>query len=113
MKTRSREAKNHKQGGSGKAVTTAVPESTLTPREEFLEEARREPKRKLVWDHIETINHLRNEKRFTFRDIAAWLTARGVEMDHSAVYRAYIAAIPKDKRDPRDDWTEVDETPPE
>ena len=113
MKATSRKAKNHKRGRSHKAVTTAVPKSTLTPREAFLEEARSEPKRKLVWDHIETINHLRNEKRFTFRDIAAWLTARGVEMDHSAVYRAYVAAIPKDQRDPREDWTEVDETLPD
>jgi hypothetical protein len=113
MKARSRKAKKHNQGESRKVVTTAVPKSTVPPREEFLEEARREPKRKLVWDHIETINHLRNEKRFTFRDIAAWLTARGVEMDHSAVYRAYIAAIPEDQRNPHEDWTEVDETLPD
>jgi hypothetical protein len=113
MKARSRKAKKDKQAGSRKAVTTALPKSTLPSREEFLEEARREPKRKLVWDHIETINHLRNEKRFTFRDIAAWLRARGVEMDHSAVYRAYIAAIPEDQRDPREDWTDVDEAVPD
>jgi hypothetical protein len=34
-------------------------------------------------------------------------------MDHSAVYRAYIAAIPKDQRDLSEDWTEVDETVPD
>ena len=113
MKARSKKAKSAKQGRSRKATTTAVPESTIMLREAFLEEARREPKRKLVWDHIETINHLRNEKRFTFRDIAAWLTARGVEMDHSAVYRAYIGAIPKDRRSPEEDWTDVDESVPD
>jgi hypothetical protein len=74
-----------------------------------LEEARKEPRRILLTDYVETINELRNEKRFTFRAIAEWLTERGIATDHSAVYRAYLAAIPEEKRDPREDWTDVDE----
>jgi hypothetical protein len=74
----------------------------------FLEEAKREPKRKLLSDHIETINLLRNEKRFAFRAIAEWLTARGIETDHSAVYRAYLGAVPVDQRDPNEDWPEIE-----
>jgi hypothetical protein len=74
----------------------------------FLEEARNEPKRKLLIDHIQTINLLRNEKRFTFRAIAEWLTARGIETDHSSVYRAYLSAIPEDQRDPNEDWEELE-----
>lgn len=73
----------------------------------FLEQAKKEQKRKLVSDHVNTINLLRNEKRFTFREIAEWLTARGIETDHSAVYRAYLAAIPEEQRDPREDWDDV------
>ena len=73
----------------------------------FLEEAKKEQKRKLLFDHIKTINLLRNEKRFTFREIAEWLAARGIETDHSAVYRAYLAAIPEEQRDPREDWDDV------
>lgn len=113
MKPRFKKNNSRKRRRSHNAVTTAVPECIVPPREAFLQEAKREPKRKLVSDHIETINHLRNEKRFTFRDIAAWLTARGIETDHSAVYRAYLAAIPEDQRDPREDWTQVDETLPD
>jgi len=77
----------------------------------FLEEARNEPKRKLLIDHIETINLLRNEKRFTFRAIAEWLTARGIETDHSSVYRAYLSAIPDDQRHPETDWEGLDLEP--
>ena len=76
----------------------------------FLEEAKLEPKRVLMSDYSETITLLRNEKRFTFREIAAWLTERGIEADHSAVYRAYLAAIPENLRDPRESYEEV-ETP--
>ena len=113
MKPKFKKSNSRKRRRFHHAVTTAVPDCIVPPREAFLQEAKREPKRKLVSDHIETINHLRNEKRFTFRDIAAWLTARGIETDHSAVYRAYLAAIPEEQRDPREDWTQVDETLPD
>ena len=74
----------------------------------FLEEALSEPKRKLIGDHIDTINVLRDKKRFTFRAIAEWLTKRGIEADHSSVYRAYLGAIPEHQRDPDADWSDVD-----
>jgi hypothetical protein len=74
----------------------------------FLEDARNEPKRKLIGDHIQTINVLRDEKRFTFRAIAEWLTQRGIETDHSSVYRAYLAAIPEEQRYPGESWDDVD-----
>lgn len=83
-------------------------DSEIPAVEAFLEEAKKEPKRKLITDHMDTITVLRNEKRFTFRAIADWLTARGIEADHSAVYRAYLAAVPEEKRDPREDWSDVD-----
>ena len=45
-------------------------------------------------DYIEAIEILRNEKRFTFREIAQWLTKRfGIEADHNAVYRAYTKGM--------------------
>lgn len=85
-----------------------APDSEIPAPDAFLEEAKNEPKRKLISDHIETINTLREEKRFTFRAIAEWLTKRGIETDHSSVYRAYLAAIPEDRRDPSEDWSDVD-----
>ena len=84
------------------------PDLEIPAREAFLEDEKGEPKRKLITDHIETINVLRNEKRFTFRAIADWMTKRGIEADHSAVYRAYLANIPEEKRNPDDDWSDVD-----
>ena len=101
----------------GKAKTTApaeprngghsIAESGVPERDAFFEQAMQEPKRKLVADHTGTIRVLRNEKRFTFRQIAEWLTARGIETDHSAVYRAYLASIPPEQRDPSEDWDDV------
>jgi hypothetical protein len=85
-----------------------APDSEIPAPDAFLEEAKNEPKRKLISDHIDTINVLRNEKRFTFRAIAEWLTKRGIETDHSSVYRAYLAAIPEERRDPRESWEDVD-----
>ena len=85
-----------------------APDSEIPAPDAFLEEAKNEPKRKLISDHIKTINTLREEKRFTFRAIAEWLTKRGIETDHSSVYRAYLGAIPEDRRDPYADWSDVD-----
>lgn len=39
-------------------------------------------------DYIETIHELR-AKCFTFRQIADWLTKRGVQADHNSVWRVY------------------------
>ena len=85
------------------------PPPAQAPRVElFLEDAKNEPKRNLIVDHRDTICVLRKEKRFTFRAIAEWLSERGIETDHSAVYRAYLSSIPEEDRDPRGDWSDVD-----
>ena len=87
----------------------SVIQADALPPEAFLEEAKKEAKRSLLMDHIQTIKALREQKRFTFRGIAKWLGERGIETDHSAVYRTYLAAIPEEKRDPCTDWSDVDE----
>ena len=79
-------------------------DSDVPASEAFLEQARKEPVRKLISDHTETIVVLRNEKRFTFRAIAEWLNERGIEADHSVVYRIYQAAVPQEERDQREPW---------
>jgi hypothetical protein len=95
---------------ANRAQTAGPPvNSELRKQEAFLEEARKECKRELLADHIETIRTLRDAKRFTFRAIAEWLNKRGIETDHSAVYRTYLAAIPASQRNPSDDWSDVDE----
>jgi hypothetical protein len=79
------------------------------PPEVFLEDAKKEQKRVLLMDHIQTIVLLRDEKKFTFRAIADWFCERGVEVDHSAVYRVYLTYIPRGMRHPDQDWSDVDE----
>lgn len=64
------------------------------PAEAVAEAARGEPNPRLVADYIEAITVLRDEKGFTFREIAQWLTKRfGIEADHNAVYRAYTKGM--------------------
>jgi hypothetical protein len=86
----------------------AVTQPQCPEPEAFLTEAKSETKRKLLSDHLVTIQTLRDEKRFTFRDIADWFIKRGFETDHSAVYRAYLTSIPEENRDPREDWSDAD-----
>ena len=55
--------------------------------------ARQEPDRREIDDNLDTIRHLRDEKGFTFREIAEWLTGNGLVTDHNAVYRAYTKRL--------------------
>src|ERR1017187_6069338 len=94
---------------ANKPPVTAVVQSDCPPPAVFLEEAKKEPKRILLMDFIRTITTLRDEKKFTFRAIAEWFAKRGVETDHSAVYRVYLASTPEHQRHPDQDWSDVDE----
>jgi hypothetical protein len=60
------------------------------PPDYLLEEAMKEPDRKLLEEYIQAIKVLRDNKRFTFREISEWLKQYGVIADHNAIYRAYI-----------------------
>jgi hypothetical protein len=95
---------------AGKHLGSPAIEPVMLASEAFLEDAQKESKRNLLMDHARTIKTLRDEKRFTFRAIADWLGERGVETDHSAVYRVYLASVPEHERDPFDStWSDVDE----
>jgi hypothetical protein len=78
-----------------KTEPSAVPVTVLEypPPEFLLREAEAEPDRRLVEDYAETIRTLRDGKRFTFREIAVWLSGRGIECDHNSVYRAYTKGL--------------------
>ena len=58
-----------------------------------MEEARKEPNRKLLQDYGEVISLLRDAKDFSFREIAEWLTENGVDADYNAVYRVYTKGM--------------------
>ncbi len=70
------------------------PPDDYPPPEIVLESARGEPNVRLVADYAEAIEVLRDEKGFTFREIAEWLSRKfGIEADHNAVYRAYTKGM--------------------
>jgi hypothetical protein len=73
---------------------TQVVQLENPPPEYLLEEAMKEPDRKLLEEYIDTIKLLRNTKRFTFREISDWLKQYGVIADHNAIYRAYTKNLP-------------------
>jgi hypothetical protein len=83
---------------AGKSADSAAVRPDFPSPGALLKEAKKERKRVLLMEHIETINILRDEKKFTFRAIAEWLSQKGIKVDHSAVYRTYLAAIPEEKR---------------
>ena len=57
-------------------------------------EAEKEPARRGLQDYLGAIKVLKEEKDFSFREIADWLRQRGLDVDHNAVWRAYAKAMP-------------------
>ena len=69
-------------------------EFTVNPQQ-VLAEAVQEPRRRGLADYQDAIRVLKEEKEFSFRDIAVWLQQRGLKVDHNAVWRAYSKAAPE------------------
>jgi hypothetical protein len=63
------------------------------PPSMLLDLAQQEPNRRELIEYTHVIRALRNDKKFTFREIAAWLNKHGVEADHNAVYREYTRCM--------------------
>ena len=91
------------KSAKGKPQATSLPPGDVVTHLEFppphflLEQAEKEPNRKLLEDYRETINVLRNDKGFSFREIAEWLRQNGVDADYNAVYRVYTKGMPDDE----------------
>ena len=62
--------------------------------QQLLSEAVQEPRRRGLEDYSETIRVLKEEKGFSFREIAAWFQQRSLNIDHNAVWRAYSKTVP-------------------
>jgi hypothetical protein len=74
--------------------TVEVVESVVSmpmpiPPEIAFREAEAETDRNLLRQYIDSI-HLLREKGFSYREIAEWLTERGLSVDHNEVYREYM-----------------------
>ena len=63
--------------------------------QQVLAEAVQEPRRRGLADYQEAIRVLKEEKEFSFREIAVWLQQRGLKVDHNAVWRAYAKVAPE------------------
>lgn len=61
----------------------------LPPPDVLLQMAEEEPLRFEMSDYIEAIRHLKDEKNFSFRQIADWMSRKGLKCDHNAIYREY------------------------
>ncbi len=49
-----------------------------------------------VAEYVQVIGVLR-DKSFSYREISNWLQDRGVQMDHNAIYRAYMKSLRRDE----------------
>jgi hypothetical protein len=64
----------------------------MPPPEWLFREAEQEPDLRTLSDYVDSIQTLR-DKGFSYREIAEWLSERGVEADHNAVYRVYTNSL--------------------
>lgn len=62
------------------------------PPEELFLQAEAEADHRALAQYLDTIRVLR-DKSFSYREIAEWLSERGVEADHNAVYRVYTKSL--------------------
>jgi hypothetical protein len=70
------------------ATEVRVVQLEMPPPDALLREAEEEPNYRDLSEYCPVIATLRN-KGFSYREIAEWLSERGVGLDHNAVYRLY------------------------
>ena len=64
----------------------------MPPPEVLFQQAEQEPDFRALSAYVDSIRMLR-DKGFSYRDIAEWLSERGIEADHNAVYRVYTKSL--------------------
>ncbi len=64
----------------------------MPPPEALFHEAEQEPDFRTLSAYVDSIRMLRS-KGFSYRDIADWLSERGIDADHNAVYRVYTNSL--------------------
>jgi hypothetical protein len=84
--------KRRKKVSATTAISAQKPklaEPAPPPTDYLLELALKERRKVDLSQHANTISTLRDDKNFTFREIAGWLKDKGIEADYNAVYRVY------------------------
>ena len=64
----------------------------MPPPDLLLRAAEQEPDFQTLSAYVDSVRTLR-DKGFSYREIADWLSERGVEADHNAVYRVYTNSL--------------------
>ena len=96
MKTK--HAKKTKAEASATETQSVAPATPIPDPTALAEAAKKEERVFAARDYVRVIEILRDEKRFSFRKIAAWLNQRGIPLDNNDVYRAYMASIPGEEK---------------
>lgn len=65
---------------------------SMPPPDFLFREAEQEPDLQTLSAYVDSIQMLR-DKGFSYREIAQWLSERGVDVDHNAVYRVYTNSL--------------------
>jgi hypothetical protein len=76
------------------APEVRVVQLEMPPPDALLREAEEEPNYRDLSEYCPVIATLRG-KGFSYREIAEWLSERGVELDHNAVYRLFTRNMPE------------------
>ena len=74
------------------ATEVRVVQLEMPPPDALLREAEEEPNYRDLSEYCPVIATLRG-KGFSYREIAEWLSERGVDLDHNAVYRLYTRSL--------------------
>jgi transposase-like protein len=64
----------------------------MPPPDFLFREAEQEPDFRSLSAYVDSIQMLR-DKGFSYREIADWLSERGVHVNHNAVYRVYTKSL--------------------
>jgi len=78
------------------AMEVRVVHMELPPPDALLREAQEEPGYRDLREYFPVISTLR-DKGFSYREIAEWLSERGIDLDHNAVYRLYTRNLSADE----------------
>lgn len=77
---------------SAEVVSSPAGAPIMPDPEILFRQAEQEPDFQTLSAYVDSIQMLR-DKGFSYRDIAHWLSERGVEVDHNAVYRVYTNSL--------------------
>jgi hypothetical protein len=80
--------------------------------QQLLAQAEKEPSRRGLEEYADTIRVLKEDKGFSYREIAAWFQQRGLNVDHNAVWRTYSRTLPRSTGSAMDEHIEQSEQSP-